>query len=139
MILRHLMAASLAMFIVLSVLQLWVIFAPVVVFMKASDWHSTRSFYISANISGYKINGCDLVKDSAVGWEKHDGRWFETRFNFVKDLTPGSSKPTSIFQRLDFGRWRWKVSNDKNPVRITLQHDCNGGVRTTTIGPFSHG
>jgi len=136
MIQRHLISAVTALGLVSLAIHLWTILTPVVIFMKASDWLDEGPS-ISAKIRGYKINNCTVVERSFVGWQRTERGWDETPLIFIDDLTPDSTRPAE-WQRQSFGRWSWGVSDKSNSVRVTMQHDCNGDLRTTVIGPFSY-
>lgn len=108
---------------------------PVVIWMKASQWQVAPD-HVSARVSGYKIR-CDLISGSEVGFVRFSGRaWEEVPFKFVGDASTGSSKPWGYFS---FGRWEWHDVRPHVPTEVmtTVQHECDGHVVATTIGPFT--
>lgn len=112
-------------------------FVPVTVFMKAERWESTRS-NITAEVIGYKIRDCLVVRGSYVGWVYSGNVWREIPFEFVNDETPNSSKPSTM-DRQSFGLWQWGTQpRDGKLVKMTMQHNCNGSIQTTSIGPFEY-
>lgn len=135
MIQRHLASASMAAFLLYVGVHLWTVFAPVTVFFKASDWHIEPSG-ITSTLTGYKIRNCQVVRGSAVGWQQTGAGWTETPFTFISDSSPDSTRPAEL-KRQSFGTWRWTTTSIDHPVRLTVQHECNGVVRTTIIGPFT--
>lgn len=134
MILRHVTSATMALILITLIIHLWSIFAPVVVFMKAGKWQAEGQS-VSASITGYKLKSCNVVKGSSVGWAKFNGEWSEVPFAFIADDTPDSTRPAE-FSRQSFGRWSWTLPVTTDQVRLTMQHECDGEVRTTVIGPF---
>ena len=137
MILKQLTAASLAILVMLGLSNLWSSFAPVVVFMQAKDWRFAED-HVSATITGYKLNNCEFIGESVVGWQMIDNEWHETSFVFMADTSPNSTRPAS-YQRQNFGRWRWDRDITATQLRVSMQHLCGGTLRTTIIGPFSYG
>lgn len=120
-------------FIILTVFQT---FVPVAAFMSAKGFTADETS-ITSRIVGYKWRSCDPVPGSFVGWVK-DEEWREVGFNFPNDLTPDSSKPAT-FERQSFGLWRWEVNPAiDQTVKMTMQHNCNGTIRTSTFGPFEY-
>ena len=132
---RHLASASMAAFLLYMGLHLWTAFAPVTLFFKASDWHIKESG-ITADLTGYKIRNCEVVRGSAVGWQQTGAGWTETPFTFMHDSSPDSTRPAEL-RKQSFGTWRWTTTSLDHPVRLTVQHECDGVVRTSIIGPFT--
>lgn len=112
-------------------------FVPVVVFPSAEGVHAPVNGVVTATLGGHKIRGCPPVKGSFVGWERRHDVWHEVGFEWVGDLSPDSSKPTSLF-RQRFGLARWSgVSPAARALRVTLEHGCGDGPpRVTVVGPF---
>jgi hypothetical protein len=133
---KHLTSAFLGSLLFFFLLNIFDTFAPVTVMMSVKQWDGTRSS-ITAEVVGFKVRDCAVVKGSAVGWVK-GSEWHEVPFRFVDDDTPDSSKPAT-FEKQSFGLWRWKTRPiDGKLVKMTIQHECNGIVRTTTAGPFRY-
>lgn len=110
-------------------------YLPVTALMRADPVELTETEY-TARVSGYKIKGCPVVKDSFIGWQKSDAGWFETGISFPDDPSPNSSNPAS-YEQLNFGLFKWhglKIGSEK--VRVTVMHNCGGKVVITTVGPF---
>jgi hypothetical protein len=111
-------------------------YLPVTVLMR-SDLIEKADDYIVMRISGYKIRGCDVVPNTAVGWSVTAGYPEETKFEFVHDLTPDSTRPFSYFDEQGFGLWKWSgLSESADSVRLTMRHNCGGIERTREIGTW---
>lgn len=108
---------------------------PVVIGMRAVSMdHSGTT--IDVRVTGWKIRSCDVVRGSAVGWFRENKIWHEAPFEFADDLSPDSTRPIG-YLRQHFGVWRWSnIPAGARKVRLTLQHDCNGKIRTTIAGVF---
>jgi hypothetical protein len=136
MIMKHLTSAFLGSMLFLVLLTVFDTFTPVTTFMQVREWRSDRSS-ITADVVGFKIRDCDVVPGSSVGWVK-GSEWYEVPFEFVDDDTPDSSKPATSAKQ-SFGLWRWVTRPvDGKLVKMTIQHKCDGVVRTTTAGPFGY-
>lgn len=135
MIKRQVLPAFFGGLLFMGMLNFWQAFLPVTVFMKAIPIEKTATSY-TAKVTGYKIRNCPIVANSFVGWFDAGSGWHETAFDFPKDLTPNSSKPSGV-DRQSFGLWRWVIPANAKRVRMTAQHDCNGEIRTSTFGPYS--
>lgn len=119
----------------LAFLVQWV--TPIVAFMQARDWQLTQTS-TSAVVEGLKIHGT-LLKGSQIGFiRSKGGYWREVPFEFAEDTSPGNSKPSGFHS---FGRWIWFHKPGIRPyeTKITIQHDSNGRVIETSIGPFRVG
>ena len=110
---------------------------PVVAGMEA-EYVEVRPDRVDARVTGIKLRGCSLVAGSAVGWyEGPTDVWNETPFEYIDDMHPESSRPSGLF-RQNFGIWSWrKLPAHYQSLRTTVQHDCNGDVRTTISGTFN--
>lgn len=109
--------------------------APVTFGMDATDVRYDGGAY-QAKIEGRKIQDCQVVPGSFIGWYYADGLWIETAFRFIDDPSPNSSNPSG-FERQSFGIWRWEdLPAEAVSVRMTLNHNCGGDLRVTTVGPF---
>lgn len=114
-----------------------------VVWFETSEVVSVTIDEIQLRIKGYKVRDCAVVPDSVLGYMqiKETGVRVESKFQFIDDHTPNSSKPRSWRYQQSFGVWEWR--DNKTPPRevshvlATIGHDCGpAGLRTTTIGPF---
>ena len=106
---------------------------PVVAFMTADAVEFSDDY--TANVTGRKVLDCPIVKDSFVGWYRIGSTWHEVAISFPDDLSPNDSRPTG---KQDFGLWRWHdVPPAARQVRMTLQHNCGGDIRLTSVGPFT--
>lgn len=134
---RNLISAVFGWALFFVVLQLCQAFIPVVVFMQVERWERSRS-NIAAEIVGYKLLDCQVVKDSFVGWVNDGDLWREEGFKFIADTTPNNSKPAT-FERQSFGVWQWSTQpRNGKLIKMTVQHNCDGRIRTTTVGPFEY-
>lgn len=105
-------------------------FAPVTVGMKIEEATRVESV-VQGRVFGRKIKDCAVVKGSFVGWQKIDDIWYETRFGFVADESPDSTRPDG-WEPQDFGVWQWSgVSPSATDVKMTLQHNCRGDLTVT--------
>jgi len=122
----------------------------VIWFEEAESLVSVTNSTIQLEIKAYKVRDCRYVAHSEVGYIRiKGGAWEESEFQYLNDLTPNSTKPTSRWFRhkLSFGIWEWKAINEHSSNRLlpiiqvqtTVGHDCGNGaskIRTTTLGPF---
>lgn len=106
---------------------------PVVALMTADAVEFSNDY--TARVTGRKVLDCPIVKDSFVGWYRIGATWQEVAISFPDDATPNDSRPTG---KQDFGLWRWHdVPSEARQVRMTLQHNCGGNIRLTSVGPFN--
>lgn len=136
MILRHITSAFFGSILFFTILTFGQNVIPTTIFMGVDYWERSHS-YITGEIVGYKIRDCTIVKGSFVGWEKEGSDpWHEVPFEFIEDTTPDSSAPFN-FERQSFRLWRWHTAPRHGKlVKMTMQHNCGGKVRTTSNGPF---
>ena len=112
------------------------LYLPVTFLMKAEQVSKTEST-VTMRVSGYKLRDCEVVKNSSVGWYLVGGVPIETRFEFVDDLTPYSSKPKSLFERQSFGLWKWEgLPEFADEVRLTIKHTCGSETKTRIVGTW---
>ena len=119
-------------FLISLFLVAWEAFAPVTMFMKSEN--ATRyNGTFEADVWGFKVKNCTVVRGSVIGWYRENGVWVDgANFVFLEDTTPDSSHPVG---RNSLGRWQWsKLPPDADAVRITLNHNCLFGIRVTTVG-----
>ncbi len=131
---RHVFMFALAGLVFAVLSMIWRQAVPVVAFMHADDWQVTEG-RVSAHVEGYKLRKCTRIAGSEVGYVRADGdAWIETRFAYLADDTPENSKPRGWYS---FGRWQWNdQGRPPSHVMMTIQHDCDGKLLSTTIGPF---
>jgi hypothetical protein len=125
-----------ALFLVSIVNLGWNLGVPVVALMEA-DFITNTGGRAEARVTGLKVRKCHLVRGSTVGWyESPKDVWHETPFEYLNDLTPDSSRAAGWF-RQSFGIWSWtELPLDSRSVRVTVQHECGGNIRTTIAGTF---
>lgn len=136
---KSLLHAFVAGFLVLIGVSIYNSNMPVVIGMKASFVEASEPAkgVHTADVYGWKIRDCSIVAGSFVGWYKILGDWHETPLSFPDDTSPDSTRPSGL-SRQSFGLFQWeKVPIGSNRVRVTLQHDCDGSVRTTVAGNWS--
>ena len=121
-----------------------------IIWFEEAEVVSVTNSTIQLEVKAYKIRDCRYVAHSEVGYIRiKGGAWEESEFQYLNDLTPNSTKPTSRWFRhkLSFGIWEWKAINEHSSNRLlpiiqvqtTVGHDCGNGaskIRTTTLGPF---
>ncbi len=120
-----------------------------VIWFEEAEVVSITNSTIQLEVKAYKIRDCRYVAHSEVGYIRiKGGAWEESEFQYIDDLTPNSTKPTTRWfrHRLSFGIWEWKAINEHSSNRLlpiiqvqtTVGHDCGNGsnIRTTTLGPF---
>ena len=91
----HVISAFFGSLLCIIFVNIVVSFIPITLFMSVQNWKGTRS-YITAEVTGYKIRDCQVVRDSYVGWVYSGETWYEIPFEFVDDDSPNSSKPSFI-------------------------------------------
>jgi hypothetical protein len=134
---HHVISAFFGSLLCIIFVNVVVSFIPITFLMSVNEWKSTRS-HITAEVMGYKVRDCQVVKGSFVGWVYSGEAWREIPFEFVNDSSPNSSKPAT-FDKQSFGSWRWHTQpRDGKSVKMTMQHSCNGAIQTTSIGPFEY-
>lgn len=106
---------------------------PVTAFMRAEPVERTATEY-TARVTGRKLRECIVVGGTFVGWARGGDLWKEVPLEFINDATPDDSRPAG---RQDFGLWRWQTPPNATRVKATVQHNCAGSVRITTVGPFN--
>lgn len=137
MILRQAIPAFLAMLLWLIIVAVFRAFFPVVIFMEPGVWKANH-VTVQAKVTGYKIRDCEVVPKTFIGWVQRGNSWTEVPLTFPDDPSPDSTAPKS-YERQSFGIWRWRVDpKTANTIKVTLQHKCDGKVRTTTVGPFHY-
>lgn len=135
---RNIITALLGWFLFFSMLNVFMVFLPVTVFMKVTQWDRNKTT-IRGEIEGYKVRDCAVVKNSFVGWAFISDKWHEVPFTFVNDVSPNSSKPRGFFEKQSFGFWQWSTApRYGKKIKMTMQHQCDGTIRTTEIGPFTY-
>ncbi len=134
---HHVISAFFGSLLCIIFVNVVVSFIPITLFMSVERWESTRS-HITAEIIGYKIRDCQIVRGSYVGWVYSGEAWREIPFEFINDTSPDSSGPATI-DRQSFGLWRWHTQpRNGKEVKMTMQHNCDGSIQTTSIGPFKY-
>lgn len=120
----------------ISVTLVWRYLTPVVVLMSPIEpLVQTSNNSIMGEFTGFKLKGCPPVSGSERGFMKLHGVWYEdVPFEFLGDISPGSSKPRWKFSY--FGWWRWEPNSVPTEVMMQLDHICGDHKQTTTIGPF---
>lgn len=109
---------------------------PVVLMMSGSDtYREGGSVYMA--VSGIKLRGCLLAKDTSAGWYMIDGALHQAvGFEFV-GVVEENSRPPGAFSQ-DFGYWRWDgVPGEASAVVTTVTSICDGKPQLTTIGPLT--
>lgn len=133
---HHVISAFFGSLLCIIFVNVVVSFTPVTFLMSAVKWENTES-HVTAEITGYKVRDCQVVKGSFVGWVYSDKMWREVPFEFVKGTSPDSSKPPTL-DKQSFGVWRWHTPPQGESVKITMQHRCANTIQTTSIGPFEY-
>lgn len=110
-------------------------FSPVASSLRASQW-SYQDGWIQSRVVGKKGRDCQFVKGSEAGLALQDGLWVEVPFAFLGDVSPGSSRPIG---ENDFGVWAWQVPEDTKSLLVTVRHECDGNIVSTSLGPFDVG
>lgn len=86
-----------------------------------------------ANIVATKIADCKFLANETSGWRFNNGLWHETKFEFLDDPSPGSTRPIGT---QSFGLWKYEIKPGDTQVRTTVCHLCSTKRICTTIGPF---
>lgn len=107
---------------------------PVAENMSMSEITRTDDGWVTARITGTKLRNCQPIVNSESGYMQIDGPpWYEIRFRFLDDISPGSSKPVGDN---DFGLWSWLDNGAATTLVMTISHICDGKLVLSTFGPF---
>ena len=111
-------------------------FLPVVIDYTANNIQ-IKNGAISADIYGNKIKDCQYVAHSEAGYVKIQGAWQKSRFEFIRDYSPGASRPLGY---QFFGTYKWTLDNLEYPVTQVLVRSeavCDGVLTVINQGPWS--
>ena len=95
---------------------------------------------IEADVFGKKQLEAVFVKDWTVsGLAPFNGTLHEIKVEFLKDQTPGSTRPAGT---QSFGRWKYTAPEgmqfETGEILIVIIHNVAGKITVTEAGPFQY-